>query len=379
MTQQDFPAEEFESRLERAQRAMHAQGIDAMLFTTEAEIRYFTGFRTLFWQSPTRPWFLVVPIKGKPVAVIPEIGAALMRATWIDDVRTWSSPAEQDDGVSLLTACLTGVNRLGIPMGRESTLRIPLQDFDTLRQALPNAALVDVSPLMQALRFVKSPAEVEKIAAICGIASDSFENAHALFSTGQPLNDAFRAFKTDLLNNGAEDVPYLVGGAGPGGYADVISPPTADPIREGDVLMLDTGSTLQGYFCDFDRNYAFGHAAEDALQAYRTLYAATDAALTAARPGARCCDLFNAMARVIGQTSADVGRFGHGLGLQLTEGPSLISFDRTQLEIGAVITLEPSMEIAPGRIMVHEENILITDGPPRLLSRRAPPELPIIQ
>ena len=378
MTQQDFPAAEFEHRLERAQRAMRVQKLDAMLFTTEAEIRYFTGFRTLFWQSPTRPWFLIVPAGGKPVAVIPEIGAALMRATWIDAVKTWSSPAEKDDGVSLLKDCLTGMNRIGIPMGRESALRMPMSDFETLRQSLPDAELVDVSPLMQALRFVKSPAEVEKIAAICAIASSSFEDATSLFSVGQPLNDAFRAFKTDLLTKGAEDVPYLVGGAGPGGYADVISPPTADPIRDGDVLMLDTGSTLQGYFCDFDRNYAFGKAAEDAAQAYRTLYAATEAALAAARPGARCCDLFHAMARVIGQTSADVGRFGHGLGLQLTEGPSLISFDRTQLEIGAVITLEPSMEIAPGRIMVQEENILITDGPPRLLSRRAPPELPVI-
>jgi len=379
MTQQDFPAGEYEQRLERAHRAMHAQQLDAMLFSTEAEIRYFTGFRTLFWQSPTRPWFLIVPSQGKPIAIIPEIGAALMRSTWIDDVRTWSSPHRSDDGVSHLASCLAGMSRIGMPMGRESTLRMPYSDFQTLRHSLPGAEFIDVSGTMQALRFVKSPAEVEKISAICAIASDSFENAASLFSTGQPLDDAFRAFKTDLLKNGAEDVPYLVGGAGPGGYADVISPPTATPIRDGDVLMLDTGSTLQGYFCDFDRNYAFGHADADAAQAYRTLYAATEAALEAARPGARCCDLFEAMAAVIGQTSADVGRFGHGLGMQLTEGPSLISFDETRLEAGAVITLEPSMEISAGRIMVHEENILITDGPPQLLSRRAPEELPIIR
>ena len=60
---------------------IYEQGLDALLFTTEAEMRYFTGFRTLFWLSPTRPWFLVVPMTGKPIAVIPEIGAALMRTT----------------------------------------------------------------------------------------------------------------------------------------------------------------------------------------------------------------------------------------------------------------------------------------------------------
>ncbi|MGC1488801.1 MAG: hypothetical protein WA784_13545 [Albidovulum sp.] len=48
---------------------------------TEPEVRYFSGFQTLSWQSPTRPWFLFVPAAGKPIANIPEIGAALMRRT----------------------------------------------------------------------------------------------------------------------------------------------------------------------------------------------------------------------------------------------------------------------------------------------------------
>ena len=61
MSEQDFPEDEFAARTQAAQKAMHSQGIDALFFTTEAEMRYFTGFRTLFWQSPTRPWFLVVP------------------------------------------------------------------------------------------------------------------------------------------------------------------------------------------------------------------------------------------------------------------------------------------------------------------------------
>ena len=98
----DFPDAEFAHRLDRAQRAMAAQGIDALFITTEAEFRYFSGFRTLFWQSPTRPWFLVVPAAGNPIAVIPEIGAELMRTTWLDDIRTWSAPNPEDDGITLL-------------------------------------------------------------------------------------------------------------------------------------------------------------------------------------------------------------------------------------------------------------------------------------
>ncbi len=378
VTEADFPQEEFEQRTRRVQTAMHEKNLSALLITTEAEMRYLTGFRTLFWQSPTRPWFLVVPSDGKPVAIIPEIGAALMRMTWLDDIRSWSSPAENDDGVTLVIDALKPCARIGMAMGRESSLRMPLADFQRIRDGLGTAEFIDASPLLKAVRMVKSPAEIAVTRAICTIASNSFDRAEGLFHSGMALSEAFRSFKIDLLAQGADDVPYLVGGAGQGGYEDVISPPGKTPIEEGDVLMLDTGATLKGYFCDFDRNFAFGHADDAAKRGYETLYTATEAGLAAARPGVTCRDLFNAMALVIGgEGSGDVGRFGHGLGIQLTEQPSIISFDETVMEANMVMTLEPSMTLANGKIMVHEENILITDGAPELLSRRAAPELPV--
>ncbi|MZR30668.1 M24 family metallopeptidase [Sneathiella litorea] len=374
----DFPVAEFETRLKNAHAAMHAEGIDALFFNSEAEIRYFTGFRTLFWQSPTRPWFLVIPRDQKPIAIIPEIGRALMRDTWIDDIRSWSSPHAFDDGISLLTSALKPYQTIGMLMGRESALRMPLRDFIILKDKLSGAEFIDASPTVQRLRMVKSSEEIELIDEICAIASTSFENAANLFHVGMPLDDAFRAFRMDLLARGADDVPYLVGGAGQNGYSDVISPPSATPLREGDILMLDTGATLRGYYCDFDRNYAFGQASDDAKRAYRNLIKATQAALKIARPGSRCKDLHAAMQKVINQEANDVGRFGHGLGMQLTEAPSLIQFDETLLEENMVITLEPSLSLGDNKIMIHEENILIQDGPPRHLSRLAPEELPIL-
>ena len=71
-----FPVSEFENRLARAQAMMAQAGLDALLLCSEPEVRYFTGFLTQFWQSPTRPWFVIVPKGAKPIAVIPEIGAA---------------------------------------------------------------------------------------------------------------------------------------------------------------------------------------------------------------------------------------------------------------------------------------------------------------
>ena len=373
----DFMPAEFESRMERIQALMMDAGMDAILLCTEAEVRYFSGFRTQFWQSPTRPWYLVLPYKGAPIAVIPEIGAELMRQTWVNDIRTWSAPNPQDDGVSLLADVLSTYETIGLPMGEEASLRVPLRDFYAVRDKC-GAQFVDCSEQIKAVRIVKSDVEITVLREICGIGSAAFDRAPDLFSAGQPLKYAFRDFKIALLQEGAEDVSYLVGAAGQGGYGDLISPPDMTPLKEGDVLMLDTGSTLKGYFCDFDRNFAIGHADDAAKKAYQTLWNATEVGLQYAKAGNTCADLFHAMHDALGGGSSDVGRYGHGLGIQLTEYPSIAAFDRTPLQAGMVMTLEPSLTISGGKMMVHEENILITDDAPVLLTKRAAPELPVI-
>jgi len=380
-----FPTTEFEARMNQAQRLMSQQDIHALLLTTEPEFRYFTGFLTQFWQSPTRPWFLIIPRQGNPIAVIPEIGADYLHTTWIEDIRTWSSPAPKDDGVSLLRQTLQEVagstGRIGLAMGRETHLRMPLADFDTIRSAFPNAEFVDATPLIRELRLIKSEVEIEKIAHICGIVSEAFESLPKLISIGDTEVEVFRKFKIDILRRGGDDVPYLVGGAGPDGYDDIISPPSNRALQAGDILMLDTGSVFDGYFCDFDRNYAFGHASDAAKKAYEVLYQATEAGLRAAYPGAICRDIFNSMLKILetnGASAGNVGRLGHGLGMQLTEWPSHTHFDETVLAPGMVLTLEPGLGIAPGKMMVHEENIVIWEDGPELLTKRAPMELPIL-
>ncbi|HYW75908.1 MAG TPA: Xaa-Pro peptidase family protein [Gammaproteobacteria bacterium] len=380
-----FPQAEFEARLERAQRLMAGAGTDALLLTNEPEVRYFSGFLTQFWQSPTRPWFVVVPRAGKPIAVIPEIGAPLMRRTWVDDVRTWPAPQPDDEGISVLAKTLREVGAatgcVGVPMGPETVLRMPLGDYVRLKSALPQTTWTDATALIRDLRMVKSDAEIAKIAHICAIASDAFRAVPDMAFAGQPLAQTFRAFKTMLLQGGADDVPYLVGGAGPGGYADVISPPSVRPLRTGDVLMMDTGAVHDGYFCDFDRNYAIGRADDASRRAYDTLYRATEAGLRAACPGSTCAGLFQVMQAVIaadGYEAGNVGRFGHGLGMQLTEWPSHRQGDGTVLKPGMVITLEPGLTIGPDRSMVHEENIVVRAGGAQLLSHRATPELPTV-
>ena len=141
--------------------------------------------------------------------------------------------------------------------------------------------------------------------------------------------------------------------------------------------MLDTGLVRDGYFCDFDRNFAIGPATPEVRDAHARLIEATAAAFALARPGATAADLFAAMDRIVtgGAGGSDAGRLGHGLGMQLTEPPSLIPADHTVLEPGMVLTLEPGIEIAPGRILVHEEDIVVRETGAEWLSVPAAPRI----
>lgn len=380
-----FDVAEYAERTAKAQAAMAQAGLAGILLTTEAEVRYFSGFHTLFWQSPTRPWFLFLPATSKPIAIIPEIGADLMRKTWVEDIRTWPAPAPQDDGVTLLTDLLMPLARageaIGIMRGHETHLRMPLGDYERLLAQLPGLRWADATGIVRKLRMVKSDAEIAKLAHICAIGSRSFAAVPDIATRGTPLEDVFRAFRCEVLAQGADDVPYLVGGADQGGYHDVISPPSRRPLAKGDVLMLDTGATWDGYFCDFDRNWAIGHADDASRNAHEVLWQATEAGIAAARPGATCRDLFIAMQAVItagGGAGGDVGRLGHGLGMQLTEWPSHAAWDDTVITENMVLTVEPSMSYGHGRIMVHEENIVIRSDGAQLLTTRAAPALPVI-
>ncbi len=382
MTERGFPAEEFRARVARAQQRMATADLEALLLTTEPDVRYFTGFLTRFWESPTRPWFLLVPARGDPIAVIPSIGADLMGAAWIEDIRTWVSPNYADDGVGLLADTLREIvstsGRIGTPSGAETHLRMPLESWERLSRALGERKLVTDADILKRLRMTKSEREIAKIRQACEIANRAFARTPDIIRAGEPLDRVFRTFQIACLQEGADWIAYLSGAAGPGGYGDVISPATSKPLSPGDVLMLDTGLVWDGYFCDFDRNFSVGAPDPKTEDAYKRLLEASDAAFERAKPGATTADLFEAMNQALsgGGGGSAVGRFGHGLGMQLTEPPSLIAEDRQVLEPGMVLTLEPGHEFEPGRLMVHEENIVIREHGAEYLSEPAPRRLP---
>ncbi len=377
-------------RCQQLQTLMRQRGIDVVLLTTEPEFLYFCGFATPFWKSPTRSWFLLLRQSGAPIAIVPTIGESLINRCYIEKAYGRQSPHPSDEGIELLASQLTNGNNnttltIGIMQGRQSYLRLPQSDYQQLQTCLPMAKWVDVTPEVHAIRHRKEAVEIQKIKQVCEIVCDAFDNIDNWLTVGMTSREIHRRFKIDCLARGVDDVAYLVGGLGNGGYRDIISPPDDTLAQVGDVLMLDVGCVIDGYFCDFDRNFVIGQSNKTLQKAYQSLWQSTEVGLQTAKHGMKCSDVFAAMYDVLataGYTNntptATTPRFGHGLGIELTETPSLTSWDNTVLETGMVITLEPSLDYGDGFVMVHEENIAIEANGCQLLTRRAPQQFPIL-
>lgn len=382
-----FTRAEFEERIERARALMTAARLDALLIASEANLPYFSGLESqIAWVSPSRPWHLIVPLKGAPVAVIPASGLREWReSARIDEVRTWRSPSPDNEGLDLLAAEIKRAarrfRRIGVEMGQEARISMTPGDLMRLLDMIRPLQAADCQPIMRQLRFVKSKAEIARLRHIGGIVSDAFTGLPRLFRTGMHDADLLRALQADILLRGADKTPYMVIGSGRGGYDSTSLGPTGRKLVKGDVFQIDTGSRYGGYFCDFCRNYAIGKPTAAVQRAHDVLWRATQAGIEAAVPGRTAADLFHAQARVIeaaGFLVRDAGRMGHGLGRNITEPPSNKPDDQTVLVPGATVTIEPMCAFGRGKLMVHEENLVVTDKGPLLLSKRAPREITLL-
>ena len=380
-----FSTQEFEQRLIKAQDVMRQYKLDGILLTTPQNIRYFTGYDSQFWESPTRPWFVIVPASGKPIGIVPEIGESEFKKTWLDDIKTWPSPRPEDEGISIVKSTLEHLTKIhgqiGAEFGKEMAIRMPVKDLFKLKENL-HTNIVDGSDAIWEMRMIKTNTEIERIKKICSIASDAYYDLPSKLNIGDTEREAVNKLKIDIINRGADNVPFMPGISGEGGVSQIVCGPSDRIIEKGDILFIDTGSTFDGYFCDFDRNFAFGSATSEVEKVNEILWNATEAGINAAKPGVSTFDIFNTMNKIISDGNAvgnNVGRLGHGLGLQLTEPPSHRPGDNTIIKENMVLTIEPGMEYAKGKMIVHEENVVIRKDGAELITKRAPKEIPIIK
>lgn len=385
----EFPMQEYQRRILKAREFMASVGIDCLLLTSNRNIRYFTGFYTQAWINSTRPRFFLLPLDKEPIAILPSGEPVGFRKTsWVTDIRTWPAPRPKDEGVNLVVDTLRSLVKsrahVGAEIGAEMRLEMPVMDFLRIRDAVDDIAFVDASPVVRSLRMVKSPSEVACIRQAAQIVSKAFAQASELLTRGQSEEDVYHIFYKLLVELRVETAPYLIPVSGPCGYDQIIVGPTDRVLQFSDLLMIDVSASWHGYFCDIDRNFAVGSSTPENRQAYSRVYEATQAGIDAVRPNSTVADVWRAMTKVLthdGYFVTPSGRMGHGLGLDPAEPPSLSHDDHTILEEGMVLAIEPGpmwFGTGGGQMMVHEENVVVTQTGCELLSVRAEATLPVV-
>ncbi|BCP55241.1 peptidase M24 [Kaistia sp. 32K] len=384
---------EYRQRVKDAQALMAENGLDAVFATSEFNFRYFTGDITQGPIQGGRPRSVLIPAKGDPIAVLARgVDDAIRETTWVKDVRSWPGPAPEDEGVTeiiKLVSELTGPNaRIGIEMGPESRLGWPVADFLRIARGIAPREFVDANtPVFMRLRQVKSAAEVARIRRVCEIVSEGYARLPQLLKIGETEIDVCRKLEATCYALGV-DKTRVVGISERGGHLRTFVGPTDRVLSDEDIMFVDTQCMVDNYTCDFNRYLAFGSVDPASRKAYDLIWQATEAGISAVKPGITASDLWHAMNKVIAtkvgaNTSNSFGRMGHGMGMTITEYPSIAPDDLTVLKPGMIVKLGPSTIYeshfdGSRKLMIHEEDTVVTETGCELLTRRQPLSMAVI-
>src|SRR5262245_37008666 len=363
-------------RVARAQRSMAEAGLDALLLISSPNLAYLSGV-SIVEMTAGRAWYLVVPSTADPTLVVQDWRKAeAIRTSWVEDVRSYRRlskvPFEHLDDLWESRGLANG--RVGAELGAELRLGIPWLDFEGLRGHFSTTRFVDASDLLWQLRMVKDEGEIEFIRRACRITADAYSSTFAHASAVLSGRELVWRMKSAMLASGGSD-PWVLASFGPGSYDIGTASPGERPLEPGDVLWMDAGCTVGGYWSDFSRAAVVGPAAPEQRDLQRAVHELTAQGVGMIRPGtpvgeiaARCNE---GVARlgvpVTTPLSTLAGRIGHGLGLDVTELPHVAEYDPTVLAPGMVITVEPGVATSYGVFHV-EENVLVTEDGHEVLS-----------
>jgi Xaa-Pro dipeptidase len=364
--------EEFTQRIHHAQRLMSAsdapeQKFDALFFAPGTSLYYFTG---IHWGLSERLLGLVIPRTGDPILVVPgfEEGRLREKLHLPIEVHAW----QEDESPTKLAA--TALAARGIRSGRfgiEETSGFTF--FEHLRNAAPGFEYVSADPITIACRGRKSPHELELMRLACDATFDVFRAVFASLKQGMSQEEIGKMIEAGFEKmNLRGDALVLIGASAALPHGSV----QPQKLQEGDVVLIDGGTTVEGYQSDVTRTTVFGKPSEKIARAYEIVRKSQDAALEAARAGRLSGTVDDAARAVI--TNAGFGadykflthRLGHGIGLDGHEHPYLVRGSKTPLEPGMTFSNEPGIYIPNEFGMRCEDDMVITaDGPAQLLTQ----------
>ena len=236
-----------------------------------------------------------------------------------------------------------------------------VREHARLAELLPGVELVGLTGIVERLRAVKEPEEIEDIRAAAVLADTAFERLLHDGLIGRTEREVAIALEHDMLLRGAEGPSFkTIVATGPRAALPHARPREVE-IRRGDLVVIDWGAELDGYCSDCTRTVAAGEPGESAREIYELVLEAQQAGLDAVRSGAGGREV-DQIARTVIEDGGYGEQFGHGLGhgvgLEIHEGPRLSQRTDDVLRAGNVVTVEPGIYL-PGRFGVRIEDLVV--------------------
>lgn len=266
----------------------------------------------------------------------------------------WERPPAERDFVPQLAARMGG--RVGFEDGK-----LTVRQLGKLRETVGDAAeLVPAGDLVEELRAVKDEGEIDRIAAAAELTDEVYRWAIERGLAGRSEREVARACEARIREQGADPSFPPIVAAGPNGALPHAEAGERE-IGSGELVVFDMGAQLDGYCSDCTRTFATGDPGDDARELYELVRSAQAAALEAVRPGIGGREADAAARRPI-EAAGHGERFGHGLGhgvgLEVHEGPRLAASSEDELRAGNVVTVEPGVYLA-GRFGVRIEDLVV--------------------
>ena len=361
--------EELKARVAKAQALMREQGIGALYLDTSTNLAYFTGIGLKLTE---RLHGAIIPAEGGIAYLSPAFEEPKTREymRFGDDVRVWE---EHEDPAALVIETVRGMGHEGGTIAIDPAT--PFFTVDGLRRAGNSFGFTSAATITEACRQVKSPAEIAIMQAANDITLEVHKATARALSVGVGTAEV-KAF-LDAAHRRLGGVP--AGGAAQFGEATAYphGVPYEQVLRDGDMVLVDTGCTLHGYRSDITRTYVFGDPTPRQRESWELEQRAQLAGFAAAKLGAPC-EAVDAGARgVIEAAGFGPGyktpglphRTGHGIGLDVHEASFMVRGNRTPLEVGMCFSIEPMMCLY-GEFGVRLEDIAyMTEGGARWFTR----------
>jgi Xaa-Pro dipeptidase len=370
-------AEEFQGRVARAQQLMNdaKPRFEALFVTPGTTLLYYTG---IYWWPSERILALLVPRHGDPLIVCPafEEGRLREQLRWPIEIRVW----QEDESPYAVAARWFGER--GVRTGKiavEETTRYVF--YDGLRSAATSLEYANGDPVTVGCRGQKSEHELELMRLACDATLDVYKATFSSLREGmtqREVEDLVVRGYARMGLRGDASVTFGSSSALPHGSRE------EQVLREGMGVMIDDGTTVEGYQSDVTRMGVLGKPPDKMQHAFEIVRRAQDAALAAAIAGRECGSADDAARKVITDAGFGPGykyfshRLGHGIGMDGHESPYLVHGSRTILRPGMTFSNEPGIYVAGDYGMRCEDDMVIAEsGEAHLLTRGFQPSLEI--